>query len=105
MLEPQILNVFCVWDFDSDSDEGLGLAAFVASKVRITADKMEKVGCELQHVHAQREQHGDYEGSGCCHKYVFAHEAGHYLARFPYHTSQDGLLMTPGRPRKTSSEV
>ena len=47
----------------------------------------------------------DYEGSGCCHKYVFAHEAGHYLARFPYHTSQDGLLMTPGRPRKTSSEV
>jgi hypothetical protein len=38
----------------------------------------------------------DYEGSDCCHKYVFAHEAGHYLARFPYHTSQDGLLMTPG---------
>ncbi len=23
MLEPQFLNVFCVWDFDNDSDEGL----------------------------------------------------------------------------------
>jgi hypothetical protein len=96
MLEPQVFNVFCVWDFDNDSDEGQGLAAFVAWKVRITADEMVKSGANYNMCMLKENNMADYEGSGCCHKYVFAHEAGHYLARFPYHTSQDGLLMTPG---------
>jgi hypothetical protein len=91
MLHPEVFNVFCVWDFLNRSMDGQDHAAFVASKVRITADEMEKFGVNYNMCMLRENVpgHGFYD-------VVLAHEAGHYLNRLPFHTTGDGLLMTPG---------
>lgn len=91
MLNPNVFNVFCVWDFANQSIEGKDHAAFVASKVHVTANEMEKSGVNYNMCMLKEEVPGH-----AFYRYVLAHEAGHYLNRMPFHTERDELLMTPG---------
>jgi hypothetical protein len=84
-------NVFCVWDFVNPSNEGDENVAFVSSKDRITAAEMETSGQNFNMCMFREKVDGDWY-----HKYVLAHEAGHYLNRMPFHTTRDDQLMTPG---------
>ncbi len=91
MLDPHVFNVFCVWDFRNKSDGGDDNAAFVSSNAPVTAAEMEKSGVNFNMcMFRQKGSKDSY------YKFVLSHEAGHYLNRIPFHTSEDELLMTPG---------
>jgi hypothetical protein len=90
MLHPEVLNVFCVWDFESPSSGEGDLAAFVASKTRVTVDEMQKSGVNYNMCMLKENV------AFPLYKEVLAHEAGHFLNRYPGHTDGEEDLMAPG---------
>lgn len=91
MLQPEVFNVFCLWDFVNESIEGKNHAAFVAAKVCTTAEEMVNSGVNYN-MCMLKENIRDQSAF----KSILAHEAGHFLNRLPAHTEGEELLMTPG---------
>jgi len=90
MRQAEVFNVFCVWDFVSQNEDGKDLAAFVASKSRVTVDEMQKSG--VNYNMCMLKENTAYP----LYKQVLAHEAGHFLNRYPGHVEGEEELMAPG---------